>query len=123
VAWQPGGLSKEPKNIFKKQETKDSWTGMQTRKRHPIPIDATNGYSTFSALFHRSEKPPNTLTGTHIDEVPSNWIIRPIPRVKIAKATHITGRYCPVRETKTPATAEKNEHPKEKVNILHIELR
>ena len=56
---------------------------------------------------------------THVDEYESSMIIKPQPTAKSAKAIHITGRYCPVRLTRTPDNAEKSAAPKEYGIILH----
>jgi hypothetical protein len=55
---------------------------------------------------------------TYVVELSSNIIIKPIPAVKIAYETHITGRYCPVRETTIPETADMTAHPRENGSIL-----
>jgi len=50
---------------------------------------------------------------THPEEVLSSMIIKPMPSVKMRYATHMTARYCPVRDTSTPETADVKAHPKE----------
>lgn len=62
---------------------------------------------------HRDEKEK-----THLDEFASSMVINPIPTVNTANATHITGRYLPVLDTKIPESAEKAAHPSENGNIL-----
>jgi len=55
---------------------------------------------------------------TYVVELSSNIIIRPIPAAKTAYETHIIGRYCPVRETIIPETADITAHPRENGSIL-----
>lgn len=45
-------------------------------------------------------------------------IIRPNPRVMMAHAPQTTGRYDPVRDTRTPDTVENKEPPNEYGSIL-----
>lgn len=54
----------------------------------------------------------------YCDDEPSSMIIKPKPIAKTPNPVHITGRYCPVRETTIPEKAEVTEAPREYDNIL-----
>lgn len=85
----------------------------------------TNGcYQRIKYFFNTGDSPTVSLDEvseddrTYVVESSPNIIIRPIPAAKIAYETHITGRYCPVRETTIPETIDMTAHPRENGSIL-----